>query len=110
MQKFHRIWTVVLAMLLLAGLFACGRSGSASGANAEALDFELTADGIPAGWYMNSYEGGYRILTENGARKKQLENDPETPAAETPAAPASDAVRNKRPARGGAAPAEAAKA
>lgn len=66
MQKFHRIWTVVLAMLLLAGLFACGRSGSASGANAEALDFELTADGIPAGWYMNSYEGGYRILTENG--------------------------------------------
>ena len=49
-------------------------------------------------------------VTENGARRKQLENDPETPAAEAPAAPGADAVRNKRPQRGGAAPAEAAKA
>ena len=71
MHRFHRIWTVVLALLLLAGLLGCSRSGSFSGtdANAEtfAFDFADASDGIPGGWYMNSYEGGYTLLSEGDA-------------------------------------------
>ena len=67
MHKLQRIRITVLAVLLLAGLFACGRSGSSSGA-AETVTFDFTdaEEGIPSGWYINSYEGGYRILSEPG--------------------------------------------
>ncbi len=64
----HRIWVVLLAVVLLAGLFACKRSGSASGADVPATAFDLSdmTNGVPNGWHMDSYEGGYRILSENG--------------------------------------------
>lgn len=68
MRKLFRIWIIITAVVLLAGLFGCGRSGSASDAGA-ATDFDFTdaTDGIPNGWYMNSYEGGYRIISQGDA-------------------------------------------
>ena len=68
MRKPTRIWAIILTVVLLAGLLACGRSESASDAGASAIDFDFSdaADGVPNGWYMNSYEGGYRILSEGG--------------------------------------------
>lgn len=69
MRKLSRIGAIILTVVLLAGLFACGRSesGSGTGAPATVFDFADMTDGIPNGWYMNSYEGGYRILSENDA-------------------------------------------
>ena len=68
MRKIERIGITVLAVLLLAGLFACGRSGKSSQDAGEetAFDFSETADGVPSGWTVNSYEGGYRTFGENG--------------------------------------------
>ncbi len=59
---------VLLAALLLAGLFACGRSGKVSQGSGEEItfDFSETSDGVPNGWTVNSYEGGYRTFGENG--------------------------------------------
>ena len=59
---------ILLAALLLAGLFACGRSGKSSQDAGEviAFDFSETTDGVPSGWTVNSYEGGYRTFGENG--------------------------------------------
>ncbi len=69
MRKAFGIWIIIAAIVLLAALLACGRSESTGGAGAETTDFDFTdaTDGVPNGWYMNSYEGGYRILTEDGA-------------------------------------------
>ena len=69
MRKLSRIGTIILTIVLIAGSFACGRSGSASDTNAQATVFDFTdmTDGIPNGWYVNSYEGGYRILSEGDA-------------------------------------------
>lgn len=69
MHKLHRICLFLLAALLLAGLFACKDAGSAGG-NVEADRFDFTdfgEDGIPNGWWINSYEGGYKTFAENGA-------------------------------------------
>ena len=68
MRKINRIGITLLAVLLLAGLFACGRSGSANEAGGDAIAFDFTeaTDGVPNGWTVNSYEGGYRLFGENG--------------------------------------------
>ena len=67
MHRIHRIGTIILAALL-AGLFACARSGQVSQGSGEeiAYDFSKKTDGVPEGWTVNSYEGGYRIFGENG--------------------------------------------
>ena len=69
MRKKHRIWIILLAAVLLAGLFACRRSDPASGAEPSATDYDLTdtANGIPSGWHMDSYEGGYIVFSEDDA-------------------------------------------
>lgn len=68
MRKIERIGITVLAVLLLAGLFACGRSDSDKETNGDAIafDFSETTDGVPNGWTVNSYEGGYQTFAENG--------------------------------------------
>ena len=68
MRKIERIGITVLAVLLLAGLFACGRSDSAKETNGDAIafDFSETTNGVPNGWTVNSYEGGYQTFAENG--------------------------------------------
>lgn len=69
LRRFHRILTILLAALLLAALFGCRRSDSVSG-ESEALiafDFSDAQSGVPAGWSVNSYEGGYASLFEDGA-------------------------------------------
>ena len=69
MRTLFRIWIIILAVVLLAGCLACGRSRNGSGASVEATDFDLTdaTDGMPNGWHIESYEGGYRIVFEDGA-------------------------------------------
>lgn len=69
MRKLFRIWIILLAVVLLAGFLACGGSKTGSGASVEATDFDLTeaTDGVPNGWHMDSYEGGYRIVSTDGA-------------------------------------------
>ena len=69
MRTLFRIWIIILAAVLLACCFACGRSKTGSGASVEATDFDLTytTDGVPNGWHIESYEGGYRIVSEDGA-------------------------------------------
>lgn len=69
MRRLHRIWILLLAAVLLAGLFACKRSDSGSGVSASATDFDLsdTVNGVPNGWHMDSYEGGYAIVSTDGA-------------------------------------------
>ena len=69
MRNLRRLWIVILAAVLLAGLFACKRSDSGTGAGAPATDFDLTetTNGVPNGWHMDSYEGGYAIFSTDGA-------------------------------------------
>ena len=69
MRKTQRIWILLLAVLLLAGLFGCKRKGAAQGGSGETVRFDLTkvTDGIPDGWWINSFEGGYETFAENGA-------------------------------------------
>ena len=69
MRNVHRIGIVLLAGILLAGLFACGRSGSAPDAGAEAIDFDFSdaGDGLPSGWSVVSYEDRYSTTLEDGA-------------------------------------------
>ncbi len=60
---------MLLAALLLTGLFACNRSESAAGGNGGtvAFDFSDNTNGVPKGWTVNSYEGGYTTFYEDGA-------------------------------------------
>ena len=69
MRNLHRIGIVLLAGILLAGLFACGRSGSASGSEVDATDFSFadTQNGLPEGWTVVSYEERYDTTLEGGA-------------------------------------------
>lgn len=69
MRKTHRIWIILLAVLLLAALFGCRRSESGAAAGGEAIEFDFSAsvDGVPTGWSVNSYEGGYTMRSEGGA-------------------------------------------
>lgn len=69
LQITRRIWILLLAVLLLAGLFACNRSESAPDGNGEPVDFDFSnnRDGVPDGWTVNSYEGGYTTFYEDGA-------------------------------------------
>ena len=69
MRTLFRIWIIILAVVLLAGCFACGRSKTGSGASVEATEFDFSdaTDGVPNGWHMDSYEGGYRIVSADGA-------------------------------------------
>lgn len=59
---------LLLAILLLAGCFACRRSGSEASGSGEtiAFDFSNAAGGLPEGWSVSSYEGGYTLFLENG--------------------------------------------
>ncbi len=69
MHKPHRIWILLLAALLLAGLFAC-KSVNPADENTETERFDFTdvdENGIPNGWWINSYEGGYRTFSEGDA-------------------------------------------
>ncbi|MBR0507505.1 MAG: hypothetical protein IJJ86_02745 [Clostridia bacterium] len=68
MRNLHRIWIVLLACILLAGLFACGRSGSASGTEADATDFSFAdaGNGLPEGWSVVSYEDRYETTLADG--------------------------------------------
>ena len=67
-MKLRRIGTLLLAILLLAGCFACQRSGSEASGSGEtiAFDFSEAAGGLPEGWTVSSYEGGYTLFLENG--------------------------------------------
>ncbi len=69
MRKLHRFWIILLAVILIAGLFACKRPDTSSGEETSATDFDLSdmTEGIPNGWHMDSYEGGYSVLSEDGA-------------------------------------------
>ncbi len=69
MRKLFRIWIIILTFVLLVGCLACGRSKTGSDVLGEATDFDLTdaTDGVPNGWHIESYEGGYRIVSEDGA-------------------------------------------
>ncbi len=58
---------LILAVLLLAGLFACKRTDSAKGGETTGFDFTNVAeDGTPNGWWLNSYEGGVTLFSDNG--------------------------------------------
>jgi hypothetical protein len=65
----HRIWIVLLAGVLLAGLFACGRSGSASGSETDAIEFSFAdaGNGLPEGWTVVSYEERFETALSDGA-------------------------------------------
>ena len=67
LRKFQRVWIILLAIVLLAGLFACRRSESVTEEHAEVVSFDFAdaENGVPNGWYVNSYEGGYRVVSES---------------------------------------------
>ncbi len=68
MNQTHRIWSLLLALLLIGGCFACRQPGSASdGGEAICFDFSVVEDGIPSGWRIESYEGEYNLLLADGA-------------------------------------------
>ena len=69
LRTLFRIWIILLAVVLLAGCLACSRSGAKTGAGGETIDFGFSdaTDGVPNGWHVESYEGGYRIASEDGA-------------------------------------------
>ncbi len=69
LHRVHRILIILLAALLLAALFGCRRSDPLPGDDAEliAFDFSDARTGVPAGWSVNSYEGAYASLFEDGA-------------------------------------------
>ncbi len=80
MRKFKRIGLIVLAALLLAGLFACKRSEPASEGSAEVMEFDFrdASDGIPKGWSVNSYLGKFEKRgNEAGELGFQTLNDPD---------------------------------
>ena len=69
LHRLHRIWIIILAVILLAGFFACSRSGSGSDTRGETVAFDFTDanNGVPKGWTVNSYEGDYTLLSGDGA-------------------------------------------
>ncbi len=70
MHKLHRIWTLILAVLLLTALFACKRADSQKSGGGETTGFDMTnvsEDGTPGGWWLNSYEGGVELFSGDGA-------------------------------------------
>ncbi len=64
----HRIWIVLLTGILLAGMFACGRSGSAPESEVETTDLSFTdaGNGTPKGWTVVSYEERYETSLSDG--------------------------------------------
>ncbi len=64
MHSWKRIGILILAGMLLLGLFACSRPKSVE----PEASFDFTnADGdVPRGWSVDSYEGNYDTVLENG--------------------------------------------
>ena len=65
MQVFRRIGIALLAALLVAACFAC-KGSDASPRGESSFDFSDDGTGLPAGWWINSYEGMYTTTLENG--------------------------------------------
>ena len=65
MQTIRRIGILLLTAVLVAACFACkGSDGQET--SASTFDFSDGGSGLPAGWWINSYEGAYTTTLENG--------------------------------------------
>ena len=65
MRTYIRTGILLLTALLLAASLACGKAGETQPSET-AYDFSDSGNGLPAGWYINSYEGLYDTSLENG--------------------------------------------
>ena len=66
LRSIRRIGTLLLTVLLLAGLFGCSKAGQSAAITSQIFDF-TDADGeLPRGWTVDSYEGRYETTLENG--------------------------------------------
>lgn len=75
MQTIKRIVCTLLAALLIAACFAC--SGTEIQDSVSTFDFSDDGSGVPAGWWVNSYEGLYTTALEDGVfmEASEVEDD-----------------------------------